>query len=407
MVADRFRVVAGAYAVSSYGSYLNLVALNLLVYQTTGNAFDLGLFMVVRLLSGVAAGVVAPAMVGRFTHKQVMLWANVAQGALLVLLVLWPHTAVLFAVAAANGCGTTLFLVALRSTIPDLVGPARTSSANSLVITCRSVAMVGGFASAGIVVSTLGFNAAFLVDAATFGVCAVAVAWLRVPARKDEPAGAVGTPSKRGAWLLRLGSTLIIMLCLRALDGFGSSSHNVALPVYSAAWDQARPSLFASIALASWALGTIVAQVAMRLSRRQFGARAFTFGTIMMSSAFILTFAGFPMAVTAVIALVAGCADGFTELSYTTYLQAFDGTVRDRLFGLSAVGENFGFGLGMIINAVLLEHLPPFPVVAISHGVVIPIGLVVLAFLIWTRGGDRRVGSGHRDHRNGVQVPGS
>ena len=51
----RFRLLAGAYSVSAYGSYLNMVALNLFVYQVTGSVLGMGAFMAVRLTSGVVA----------------------------------------------------------------------------------------------------------------------------------------------------------------------------------------------------------------------------------------------------------------------------------------------------------------------------------------------------------------
>ncbi|NEE15195.1 MFS transporter, partial [Streptomyces sp. SID7499] len=54
----RFRFLVAGYAVSSYGTFLNMVALNLFVYETTGRALAMGLFMAVRLASGFVAGLV-------------------------------------------------------------------------------------------------------------------------------------------------------------------------------------------------------------------------------------------------------------------------------------------------------------------------------------------------------------
>ncbi|WP_406531039.1 MFS transporter, partial [Streptomyces sp. I8-5] len=172
------------YALSSYGTFLNMVALNLFVYETTGKALAMGLFMAVRLASGFVAGLVAGGLLARFTAKRVMLWTNVAQAAVMLLLVLAPggmRTAALMAVSVVvGGCGT-LFMVSLRSSIPEMVGGDRRSWANSLSITGRSLAMVAGFASAGVVVSLVGYTAAFVVDMATFVVCAATVALLPIP----------------------------------------------------------------------------------------------------------------------------------------------------------------------------------------------------------------------------------
>lgn len=57
----RYRVLVAGYSVSSYGTFLNMVALNLFVYATTHSALAIGLFMAVRLGAGFLAGTVAGA----------------------------------------------------------------------------------------------------------------------------------------------------------------------------------------------------------------------------------------------------------------------------------------------------------------------------------------------------------
>ncbi|WNI34059.1 MFS transporter [Streptomyces sp. ITFR-6] len=416
------------YAISSYGTFLNMVALNLFVYETTGRALAMGLFMAVRLASGFAAGLTAGGLLARFTAKSVMLWTNIAQASVMLLLVLAPNglrTAALIAVSVVVGSCGTLFMVSLRSSIPEMVGEDRRSWANSLSITGRSLAMVAGFASAGVVVSLVGYTAAFVVDTATFAVCAVTVALLPIPGggkRRDgggsrgrpEPdeasaagpgaegtgpgadgaeagadgaeAGAAGAPARRRgpAALAALAAApgLALMVVLRGVDALGSSSHNAALPVYSSELDDARPAVFVSAFWCLWALGNIVVQQLIqryaRRTGRSVGALGFGWGTCLMSAAFILAFAGFPMVATAVIALVAGAADGLTEVSYTSHLQTLPAGLRAHAFGLSATVENLGFGAGMILVAAALDHYTPLTVVGWSHGAAIVFAAVFL-----------------------------
>ncbi|WTV07115.1 MFS transporter [Streptomyces sp. NBC_00046] len=190
----RYRFLVAGYSLSSYGTFLNMVALNLFVYETTGRALAMGLFMAVRLASGFVAGLIAGGLLDRYGAKRVMLWTNVTQAAVMLLLVLAPEgmrTAALMTVSVVvGGCGT-LFMVSLRSSIPEMVGDDRRSWANSLSITGRSLAMMAGFASAGVVVSLVGYTAAFVVDMATFVICAVTVALLPIPGGAGE-----GTPGR-------------------------------------------------------------------------------------------------------------------------------------------------------------------------------------------------------------------
>ncbi|MEV0782391.1 MFS transporter [Streptomyces sp. NPDC050423] len=402
-------MVAG-YAISSYGTFLNMVALNLFVYETTGRALAMGLFMAVRLASGFAAGLTAGGLLSRFTAKSVMLWTNIAQASVMLLLVLAPdglRTAALVAVSVVVGSCGTLFMVSLRSSIPEMVGEDRRSWANSLSITGRSLAMVAGFASAGVVVSLVGYTAAFVVDTATFAVCAVTVALLPIPGggRGDgEDGNANGgggrgggreepddSPARRrrSAALAALAAApgLALMVALRGVDALGSSSHNAALPVYSSGLDASRPAVFVSAFWCLWALGNIVVQQLIqryaRRTGRSVGALGFGWGTCLMSGAFILAFAGFPLVATAAIALVAGAADGLTEVSYTSHLQTLPAGLRAHAFGLSATVENLGFGAGMILVAASLDHYTPLTVVGWSHGAAL---VVAAVFLIRVRG---------------------
>ncbi|MYV61649.1 MFS transporter, partial [Streptomyces sp. SID4931] len=278
----RFRFLVAGYAVSSYGTFLNMVALNLFVYETTGRALAMGLFMAVRLGSGFVAGLVVGALLARFSAKSIMLWANVGQGGVMLLLILAPEslvTGALMAVSVVIGACGTLFMVALRSSIPEMVGEDRRAWANSLSITGRSLAMVAGFASAGVVVSLVGYTAAFLLDMATFVICAVTVALLPIAGggkgagtdagkpEKTEKAeqsgkGGKGGPRWRPVAFLALAAApgLGLMVALRGVDAFGSASHNAALPIYSTSLDASNPAVFVSAFWCVWALGNIGAQ---------------------------------------------------------------------------------------------------------------------------------------------------
>ncbi|MFB8213949.1 MFS transporter [Streptomyces anulatus] len=438
----RFRFLVAGYAVSSYGTFLNMVALNLFVYETTGRALAMGLFMAVRLASGFVAGLVVGGLLARFSAKSIMLWANVGQGAVMLVLILAPDgmlTGALMAVSVVIGACGTLFMVALRSSIPEMVGEDRRAWANSLSITGRSLAMVAGFASAGIVVSLVGYTAAFVVDMATFVACAVTVALLPIaggkgaggPAPKGsedtegsknsesfESSGGSGGSGGSGAgkdasaakngrrWrpvafiALAAAPGMGLMVALRGVDAFGSSSHNAALPIYSTSLDASNPAVFVSAFWCVWALGNIGAQqVIQRYAQRtgrSVGALGFGYGTVVMSAAFIAAFAGLPLAVTAVIALIAGAADGLTEVAYTSHLQTLPATLRGHAFGLSATFENLGFGVGMILVAAALDRFSPLAVVGWSHGAAIVVAVVFLLRVAGVRRAERTGRAGLR-----------
>ncbi|MFE5812630.1 MFS transporter [Streptomyces sp. NPDC056479] len=392
-----FRLLVLGNGISAYGSYLNMVALNVFVYDATGSALAAGLFMAVRLATSVVSGWVSGRLVSAYDRKRLMVGADLCQAVALLTLLLAPdgmRVGLLYALAVVTGGCSTLSQVALRSSIPEIVGAEHRVRANGLLVTGRSLAMIAGFASSGVVVAQVGYSAAFALDAATFLVSATVLFLL--PVRTKAAAAGSGTADASGAarWTARLllgtAPVLMAMIAIRAVDGLGSSSHNVALPIYSSGLDPDHPATFISQFWATWAIGNIVAQqVIGRLTKksgRTPGERAFALGACVMSAGFIVVFCGLPTVPAVSAALVAGAADGFTEIVYVSRLQAAPDDQRGRLFGLSASAENTGFGLGMLVSGALLETFSPLQVVAAFHGLAIALCLALLLLLVGRAG---------------------
>ncbi|MFJ9034487.1 MFS transporter [Streptomyces sp. NPDC102274] len=392
-------LVAG-YAVSSYGNYLNLIALSLFTYEVTGSGLGLGLLMALRLFAGFLAGLAAGALAARVGRRRLMLIADVCQAAAMVVLALCVRSAsegLLVAVVIVLGAGNTFFTVALRSAVPVMVGSGARVRANGRLATARSLATVAGFASAAPVIGLAGHGAAFAVNAASFLVSAAVIFFLRLPTdedptdedptdkyeadkhRTDEatslPQGSVqpNHVAVRRIWTA-VPALLLGLILLRGVDALASSSHNVALPVVAALRAPQNPAAFMTQFWASWAVGTLVAhqllkgRQASRMEGR-WGVRALAGGTCAMSLCFVLAFTGIetPLLLMAIVCL-AGIADGFTEIVYTSRLQAAPDRERSRLFGLSATAETCGFALGMVTAAAALDRWTALTVVGVFHG---------------------------------------
>ncbi|WP_443033071.1 MFS transporter [Streptomyces sp. DH10] len=400
----RFRAVVVAHAVSAYGTYLNLIALSLFSYEVTGTALGVGVVMAVRLLSGVTAGLAAGALTARFTRRTVMVVTDLAQTLAMVVLALRASDTplwVLLGAVVVLGAGNTFFNVALRSAVPVMVGQDDRARANGVLVTARSVATVLGFASAAPVIALGGFGVAFAVNAASFAVSAAAVLVLR-PRTDDEPSDESGeeraeTGSSRARGkrtrlrVAGLAGALLGMIALRGLDALASASHNVALPLAAHAAEPSDPAVFMTRFWSAWAVGTLLAhQVLKRRSHgASWGERAFAVGTCAMSFCFVAAFTGLPAPALMAAAVAAGFADGWTEIVYTSRLQAAPDRQRSRLFGLSATAEQSGFALGTMAAAAALEVLPALAVVGAFHGAAVCGALVLLLFMAGRRGTGR------------------
>ncbi len=375
-----FLVLVFGYSCSAYGNYLNLVALSLYTLVVTGGPLGVGIVMALRLGAGFGTGLVAGRLVNRFDRRRLMIGTDLVQAAAMVALAAGPgNVPLLVAVAVVLGAGNTLFTVALRSSVPAMVGQDQRVKANGSLVTGRSLGTVLGFASAGVVVAAGGFGAAFAVNAASFAVSAASLAALRLPTRADDPAPAPGS-RVTGGLLALAGPVVVLMVAVRGADAFGSASHNMAIPLYANQLDAADPAVVMSQFWASWAVGTLLAHQVVR--RLALGERAFALGTCLMAVSFVLAFAVPAGPALIAVALLAGLADGFTEIVYTSRLQEAPDEQRGRLFGMSATAETAGFAVGMVTSSAVLEVAPALTVVAVFHGVAVlaATGLLAVTF---------------------------
>ncbi|MEU3568507.1 MFS transporter [Kitasatospora sp. NPDC036755] len=403
-----YRLAAGD-ALNTYGSQLDLIALSLFAYEAAGNALGTAGYLVLRLGGGVIGGLVAGRLVARLERRRLMTGCALAQALALVVVALVPASMripVLYPLALVLGGAAAVAAVALRTSIPEMVGPERRARANSVMASCRSTAMVLGFASAGVVVAWAGFRAALLIDATSFVLFGALVVRLPLPTRAARPAEptepaaepdpAAAEPRRRGPrWqaliVLRAAPVVGAMAGIRLLDAFGSAAHNISLPVFANQSSPGNPATLLGTFWATWAIGNLGAQqlVSRFMLRRGIepGERGFALGTCLMSACFILIFTDLPTPLFLLAAIGAGLGDGFTEISYTTRIQALADERRGEAFGILASAENIGMGTGMLLSGSLLALLSPLTVVGVSHSVPI---VLALGFLVMVARARRR-----------------
>lgn len=378
-----FLALVAGYSCSAFGNYLNLIALSLYTLALTGSPLGVGVVMALRLGTGFVTGLVAGALVTRLDRRTVMVGTDLAQALAMVALALGPrHVVVLAGAAAVLGAGNTLFTVALRSSVPELVGQDQRVRANGLLVSGRAAGTVAGFASAGLIVGAGGFATAFLVNAGSFLVSAAVLVRLR-PQAWAPPRPAARRP--RLAAVRVLGPVVAAMVVVRGCDALGSASHNMAMPVYANELAPANPAVLMSQFWAAWAVGSLLAHRVTARASRRLGERAFAWGTCLMSVCFVLAFVVPAGPLLMATALLAGVADGFTEIVYTSRLQAVPDDLRGRLFGLSATAETCGFAVGMVTSSALLDGLPSVAVVGAFHGLPVVAAIGLLAVLSVSR----------------------
>ncbi|ADB35338.1 major facilitator superfamily MFS_1 [Kribbella flavida DSM 17836] len=388
-----FWLLLTGYGVSSYGNFLNLIALGLFSYHLTGSSWATGVVMAVRLGAGFLAGLGAARVLGRIARRPLLIGLDLVQAAGMVALVVAPSLAMLLLVAVVLGVGNTTLVVVLRSGVPDLVGEEARGRANGRLVTARSLATILGFGSAGVVIDLGGYDAAFLLNGGSFLVSALALSFVRWPsperrapgeAKTADPVSAAGSPEAdgltrwRAVWRV-LPALVVGMVVVRGLDALASAGHNVALPIFATGVAPENPAAVMTQFMTAWAIGSLCAHQLVSRLVTTIDHRVFAVATCVMSASFVLAFTGLPTGWLIAVSLLAGIADGVSEIGYVSTLQALPAAQRTRVFGLSASVENSAFGGGMVLSAGLLDVLPVLAVVGGLHGVAVA---GVLAFLL-------------------------
>nr|WP_227463674.1 MFS transporter [Nocardioides lijunqiniae] len=308
------------------GTRVSMIAVPLFVLETTGSPTRTGLVALAEALPMVLAKVLGGPLIDRLGPRRVAITCDVgsvaAVGAIPLLhdagLMAFPLLLVLVALAGAlRGPGDA----AKHAMVPTLVSEAGVpmERATGLSSTVERTASMLGAGLGGLLVASLGAANALLVDAVSFGLSALVLAWatrsLATPAtaaaQDADPAAYVeqlraGWRFLRGDRVL-LGITVMVALT-NLLDAAWAS---VLMPVWAVETGNGAKALgllFAVFSGAS-AVGALVAAVwAARLPRYATYLVAFL---VCGAPRFVVMALDSPLAVVVTVAVAAGFASGF------------------------------------------------------------------------------------------------
>ncbi|MEU6218776.1 MFS transporter [Streptomyces sp. NPDC047022] len=207
-----FGIFWTAQTLSVLGDSFALIALPLLVLEATGSIARMGLLTAVGGAAAVLAGVFAGALVDRVDRRRLLITCDLVRMALYGLIPLvWlagPRIWLLYTVLPLCEAVGMVFSVAYVTAVRALVGTERITAANGRLNATAAAAGVAGPVCAGFVAAVTGSAAAVAADAASFGVSALCLGFLRfapatrsgLPAADDTgSAGSTGSTSSTGS----------------------------------------------------------------------------------------------------------------------------------------------------------------------------------------------------------------
>jgi len=187
LVERDFRLLFTATTITSVGDRLASIALVFAVLGF-GSATSLGIVLAARQIVEAAVLLAGGVLSDRLPRNLVLVGASLVQAgaqAITAGLVL-TGTASVFSLAALQalyGVGGGLVLPAETGLVPQTVSPQRLQQANALQGLSRNVVRILGPALGGLIVVAGSPGSALAIDAASFVVCALLLARIRVPRR--------------------------------------------------------------------------------------------------------------------------------------------------------------------------------------------------------------------------------
>ncbi len=179
-----FRLLLAGQMVSTIGDMFYAVALPWFVLSSGGTARDLGIVLAAYGIPRAGFVLLGGSLSDRMQPRRMMLVADIARallvGGLAAIVLLDMHTLwILCAIAAPLGAFEGLFLPASMAILPSIMSDDDLQAGNAINMATVQVSTLVGPGVGGIVVASVRSGIAFLIDAGTFVVSAIALAAMR------------------------------------------------------------------------------------------------------------------------------------------------------------------------------------------------------------------------------------
>jgi MFS family permease len=175
-----------AVAVSAFGTAITAVAMPVLVVQVLdASPVEVGIVNAAQILPYAVFGLVAGVVVDRTARRPLAMWASVGRAVTLAVIpVLWAlHVLDIWSLAVllfVFGSFSVFGFAATQSLLPAIVPSRLLLRANSRLDQADAAAQTAGPALGGALVGLLGAPLAIVVDAVTYLVDAIVLAFLRI-----------------------------------------------------------------------------------------------------------------------------------------------------------------------------------------------------------------------------------
>lgn len=397
-----YLIYLSAQAITRFGDSLDSIAYSWMVYMLTGSELLMGTLFAFNFLPGLLFSLFTGTFVDRWPKKKVLALTYLCRGIVVSL------TAFLYAIGSLQVWHLFVFTF-LNSTLECFSRPAETSivprllpkeqllAGNSFSTSVSRSAELIGLSIAGVLIALIGISGTILIDAVTFLIAAVIIAFMPNPeaaeqaeAKSEFPGPVPGKDRtvlgdiKEALLFVKQHSLLLITTVLAMINNFCLAPLNVLQPVYV-------KEILGAGAGGLSAMGTalLIGMICSGLWIGRYG-KSFKKSTLIMSGSIMLGIGYFALGIpghlpawrvesAAVCMFVAGFAVSMLNAPISTYLmEVTPRHMLGRIGALMTVLCTAAIPVGSLITGLVAEHQSP-PMLFSMMGFVM---LVPVLFLI-------------------------
>ena len=381
-----FKVLLASQGVSAIGDAVSFTALPLLVLALTGSGLAMGVVSALQTLPDFSLGMVAGAMADRSDRKKMMFLADLGRAGLTAVIPLsialgGPTMALILIVAAPTSILRSFFLAGYTASIPALVGRGQLARANSFFEAIYSMGYILGPIIAGVLATTIGPGPTLAIDAASFALSALGLAFVRRDLRApiDRPQRPLLTEIREGIDYIVGSPTLRSIILFWGSVSILTAPLVITLAVLITRDLALTPSVL-GLLLAAYGVGTVAGSL---LSARRLGRGSV--GPILLGGASVMGVAFLAVSITdaepvlLALGVVAGIAQSMVLVTYITLRTAYS---PDPLLGrIGSTARTISLGLqpiGLLVGGALVDLTSGSTTMAL-----IGAGVVVVSLVFW------------------------
>lgn len=181
-------------AISNFGDWMIFPALITLIYRISGSGFAVGTLMIFKILPALLFGSFIGVLVDRLDRKWTMFFCDTLRGFLIILLPFTQNLFQIYMITFLMETFSLFFMPAKDASIPNIVDKEHIVTANSLSYTTSQLTMIIGLSFGSTIIFVVdkiwshlplfskfsGPRAVFYIDAATFFISAIMIAFIRM-----------------------------------------------------------------------------------------------------------------------------------------------------------------------------------------------------------------------------------